>query len=123
MKGQAAFRLLPSVRGAVVTWRCLSFLHSLLHAFIHLMNIGEGLSCHVLMITMMAGASLYSFLCVSGCCSVVKLSFRPGGLQHARLLCPKFMSAESVMSSNRLILCHPLFLLPSIFPSNQSLFQ
>ena len=30
---------------------------------------------------------------------------------------PKFMSIESVMSSNYLILCHPLFLLPSIFPS------
>ena len=29
----------------------------------------------------------------------------------------KFMSIESVMPSNHLILCHPLFLLPSIFPS------
>ena len=29
----------------------------------------------------------------------------------------KLMSIESVMASNRLILCHPLFLLPSIFPS------
>ena len=29
----------------------------------------------------------------------------------------KFMSVESVMLSNHLILCHPLFLLPSIFPS------
>ena len=29
----------------------------------------------------------------------------------------KFMSVESVMPSNYLILCHPLFLLPSIFPS------
>ena len=27
------------------------------------------------------------------------------------------MSIKSVMPSNRLILCHPLFLLPSIFPS------
>ena len=27
------------------------------------------------------------------------------------------MSTESVMSSNHLILCHPLLLLPSIFPS------
>ena len=45
-------------------------------------------------------------------------------LQHARLLCPavsynllKFMSIESVMPSNHLILCCPLLLLPSIFPS------
>ena len=29
----------------------------------------------------------------------------------------KLMSIESVMSSNHLILCLPLFLLPSIFPS------
>ena len=30
---------------------------------------------------------------------------------------PKLMSIESVMTSNYLILCHPLLLLPSIFPS------
>ena len=30
---------------------------------------------------------------------------------------PKFMSIESVMPFNHLILYHPLFLLPSIFPS------
>ena len=30
---------------------------------------------------------------------------------------PKSMSIESVMPSNHLILCHPLLLLPSIFPS------
>ena len=30
---------------------------------------------------------------------------------------PKPMSIESVMPSNQLILCHPLLLLPSIFPS------
>ena len=29
----------------------------------------------------------------------------------------KLMSSESVMPSNHLILCHPLLLLPSIFPS------
>ena len=29
------------------------------------------------------------------------------------------MSIESVMPSNHLILCHPLLLLPSIFPSNR----
>ena len=29
----------------------------------------------------------------------------------------KLMSTESVMPSNRLILCHPLLLLPSIFPN------
>ena len=30
---------------------------------------------------------------------------------------PKFMSTESVMPSNHLILSHPVFLLPLIFPS------
>ena len=46
-------------------------------------------------------------------------------LQHARPPCPsppsrhelKFVSIESVMPSNHLILCHPLLLPPSIFPS------
>ena len=32
---------------------------------------------------------------------------------------PKPMSIESVMPSNHLILCHPLLLLPSIFPSTR----
>ena len=53
-------------------------------------------------------------------------SLRPQGLQHARLLCPSptpgacsnsCPSIKSVMSSNHLILCHPLLLPPSIFPS------
>ena len=29
----------------------------------------------------------------------------------------KILSIESVMSANHLILCHPLLLLPSVFPS------
>ena len=35
----------------------------------------------------------------------------------------KLMSMESVMPSNHLILCRPLLLLPSIFPSIKGLFQ
>ena len=59
-------------------------------------------------------------------CSVVSDSLRSHGLQHARLPCLSFtiswsllklMSIESVMPSNHLILCRPLLLLPSIFPS------
>ena len=45
---------------------------------------------------------------------------QPHGLQHANHPCWslfKFMSIESVMPSNHLILCHPLLLQPSIFPS------
>ena len=54
-------------------------------------------------------------------------SLQPHGLQHARLPCPsslpnsqsllKYTSIESVMPSNHLILCHPLLLPPSVFPS------
>ena len=56
--------------------------------------------------------------------SVVSNSLRPHGLQQSRLPCPspapsllKLMSVESVTPSNRLILCCPLLLLLSIFPS------
>ena len=66
--------------------------------------------------------NLHSLYC---CCSVAKscltfcdamecwapLSFTVS----QRLL--KFMSTESIMPSNHLIFCHPLLLLPSVFPS------
>ena len=61
------------------------------------------------------------------CCSfsVMSDSLWPHELQHSRLPGPlpwpwsllKPMSIELVMPSNHLILCHPLLLLPSIFPS------
>ena len=42
----------------------------------------------------------------------------PGFPVHHQLLeFTQLMSIESVMQSNHLILCHPLLLLPSIFPS------
>ena len=50
--------------------------------------------------------------------SVLSDSFRARGLQHTNsqsLLKPT--SIKSRMPSNHLILCHPLLLLPSIFPS------
>ena len=56
--------------------------------------------------------------------SVVSDSLRPHEPQHARPPCPSptpgvywLMSVELVMPSNHLTLCHPLLLLPSIFPS------
>ena len=56
--------------------------------------------------------------------SVVSDFLWPRGLQHTRPLCPSptpivysNSSIESVMSSNHLILCRPLLLPPSIFPS------
>ena len=52
------------------------------------------------------------------------LTLRPHGLQHARLPCPslswsllKLRRVESMMLSDYFILCCPLLLLPSVFPS------
>ena len=56
-------------------------------------------------------------------CSVVSQSLQLHGLQHIRPPCPSptpraySNSYPSVMPSNHLILCRPLLLLPSIFPS------
>ena len=57
-------------------------------------------------------------LSVQFSCLVVSDSLQPHGLQHTRFPCPsnsqsllKLMSIESMMSSNHLILCHPLLLL------------
>ena len=57
--------------------------------------------------------------------SVMSNSLRPHEPQHTRPPCPsptlgvhsKLMSIQSVMPSSHLILCRPLLLLPSIFPS------
>ena len=56
--------------------------------------------------------------------SVVSDSLRPHESQHARPPCPSptpgvhsHSPIESVMPSSHLILCRPLLLLPSIFPS------
>ena len=56
--------------------------------------------------------------------SIASDSLRPHGPQHARPPCPsptpsllKLMSIDSAMPSNHLVLCHPLLLLPSIFPT------
>ena len=57
-------------------------------------------------------------------CLVVSDSLQSHGLQHARLPCPSpspracsnSCPLSPLMPSNHLILCHPLLLLPSIFP-------
>ena len=56
--------------------------------------------------------------------SVVSDSLRPHGLQHTRLPCPSQSpgacsnsSIQWMVPSNHLILCRPLLLLPSVFPS------
>ena len=58
-------------------------------------------------------------------CSALSDSLKPQGLQHTRLpgtsptpgACSNSMYVELVMPSNHLILCRPLLLLPSVFPS------
>jgi len=65
----------------------------------------------------------YQFSSVQFSRSVVSNSLWPHGLQHARPPCPSSTPgasqthAQSVMPSSHLILCRPLLLLPSIFPS------
>ena len=64
---------------------------------------------------------------IFSCCSVIQsrptfcnpMDCRTLGssLFHHLLELHKFRSIESVMPSNYLILCHPLLLLPSVFPS------
>ena len=54
--------------------------------------------------------------------SVVSDSLRPHGLQHARPPCPSptpgvYSNSCPLSRWYHLILCHPLFLLPSLFPS------
>ena len=44
-------------------------------------------------------------------------------VHHQLLSVLKLMSIESVVPSNHLILCHPLLLLPSIFPSIRVFFK
>ena len=75
-----------------------------------------------------AGRWKRSFLLLLFSHSVVSDSETPG-LQHARLPCPSLSpgvcsdsSLESVMSSNHLILWHPLLLLPSNLSQHQGLF-
>ena len=63
------------------------------------------------------------FISVQFSCSVVSDSVTPWtaahqaslSITHSRSL-PKPMSIKSVMPSNHLIICHPLLLLPSVFP-------
>ena len=73
------------------------------------------------------GRTKYIYVCIYYCCSVSQscptlcdpMDCSTSGLlvlHHLRSLL-KLMSIELVMPSNHLILCRPLLLLPSIFPS------
>ena len=79
------------------------------------------ISCLVFPPWNVAFCVLYSYLLFSHC---VWLFATPWAAAHQAFLSftnswnlLKLMSIESVMPSNHLILCHPLLLLPSIFPS------
>ena len=56
-------------------------------------------------------------LCDSMDCSTVRQASQ--SITNSQSLL-KLMSMDSVMTSNNLILCHPLLLPPSIFPSNRA---
>ena len=70
----------------------------------------------------MIDAGVKQFSSVAQLCPIL---YDPQGLQYTRLPCPsptprallKLMSIASVMPPNHLILCCPLLLLSSIFPS------
>ena len=78
------------------------------------------ITCYGLISFLMIFFDIQFSLIVQSC-----LTLRPHGLQHNRPPCPsansqsllKLMSIEMVVPSNYLILCRPLLLLPSIFPS------
>ena len=59
--------------------------------------------------------------------SVMAECLQPHGLQHTRLPCPSpspgVCSNSCPLNSNRLILCHPFLLLPSVFPSIRVFFN
>jgi len=64
----------------------------------------------------------FLFLYIQFSCSFVSDSLRPRGPQHIRHPCPSptpwvYSNSSPLMPSNHLILCHPLLLLPSMFPS------
>ena len=52
-------------------------------------------------------------------CDLMDCSTPGFPVHHQLLSLLKLMSIESVMPSNHLVLCHPLFFLPSIFPSSR----
>ena len=96
------------------------FLITFLDILFVFMSHSFTITCYGLISFLMIFFDIQFSLIVQSC-----LTLRPHGLQHNRPPCPsansqsllKLMSIEMVVPSNYLILCRPLLLLPSIFPS------
>ena len=97
--------------------------------FISEYNVLYFICSHYICITLflMMYLTLIQFSPVQFSCSVVSDSLRPHELQYARCLCPLPTPRVhpnpcplSPPKPNHLILCHPLLLLPSIFPASGS---
>ena len=103
------FTVIPLPKDFTPTWQVLpDFVHLLLFPLVYILEL----------------LIIFWFSSVNFSPSVVSDSATPWttacqaslSITNSRSL-PKLMSTESVMSSNYLILCRPLLLLPSIFPS------
>ena len=121
------FAHVPTASTTVVTYYvyCLSrtihgaCLWELGHFHLHFSHLTKNLPWHTEVMQKSLGGDSVQFSC-----SVVLLFATPWTAACQAFLAitnsrspPKPMSIESVMPSNHLILCHPLLLLPSIFPS------
>ena len=115
------FLLIPIHLGQPLFWFGLSRLYLLLNFYA---EWRMDWICVCVWFLLACGSWDSFMLSVQFSLSVMSDSLQPHALQHARLpsltnswSLLKLMSIESVMPSNHLILCHPLPLLPSIFPS------
>ena len=81
------------------------------YEFFCMSNIEQNVECWV-RIQLSSVAQLHPTVCDSMDCSMPSFP-----VHHQLPELNQTMSIESVMPSNHLILCHPLLLLPSIFPS------
>ena len=114
------FLLIPIHLGQPLFWFGLSRLYLLLNFYA---EWRMDWICVCVWFLLACGSWDSFMLSVQFSLSVMSDSLQPHALQHARLpsltnswSLLKLMSIESVMPSNHLILCHPLPLLPPIFP-------
>ena len=88
-----------------------------IYIYIHFLN-RDGIF-YMIFFLIFFSYTIYLGQSVQFSCSVMSDSLRPHGLQHTRLPCPP-LSPEACSNScpsSHLVLCHPLLLLTSVFPS------